>query len=401
MGFASGPITFRRFFLCGEHPDSLSNGWFDAIAARAFGRQREEASDGSETGWIVPNHLCDVDFSSPDRVTFGRFVFLAMRVDRTAAPSAIVQSYRKMEETAALEASGRVSLTSAERRLAKEAALARAEKEARAGQFRRTTAYPLLIDFQEGVVYFGSLGAPAADRLMVLFSETFDTTIVPATVEEVAYRIAQRQGRVRVFEDVHPTRFVEPPASGDQADTVAFPGQDRRFLGWEFLAWLWHRVDAHEGLFELKRQRSVTVAVERMMHLVCSFDLTGSDTIRTDAPARAPEAYAALGIGKVPTSMGLLIAGDDEWGLTLDGPRYHVSGLRLTSPEEEDDPVSELEHRFSQIRDLSATLDQLFGEFLRQRLDKDWDKEAAAMSRWARDHRRKPTKEHHMQLATA
>ena len=280
IGFASGPITFRRFFLCGERPDSLSNGWYEAIAVRAFGKQREAASDGIETGWIVPNHLFDVDFSSPDRVTCGRFVFLAMRLDRTAAPGAIIQSYRKMEESAALQASGRASLSRTERRLANEAALARAEEEARADKFRRTTAYPVLIDFPDGVVYFGNLGAPAGDKLMALFSETFGTPIVPATVDEVAYRIAQRQGRVRVFEDVQPAHLVEPPTPAGEADALTFPGQDRRFLGREFLAWLWHRVDAHEGLFEMKRHRSVTVAIERIMHLVCSFDLTGSKECR-------------------------------------------------------------------------------------------------------------------------
>jgi hypothetical protein len=137
------------------------------------------------------------------------------------------------------------------------------------------------------------------------------------------------------------------------------------------------------------------------MHLVCSFDLTGSDTIRTDVPARAPEAYAALGIGKLPSKMGLLVAGPtDEWGLTIDGPPYTVTGLRVPHAEE-DDQISTLEYRFNQMRELSAILDQLFGEFLQRRLDKTWAKESAAMSRWARGHRSRPAQEHHMQLATA
>ena len=180
------------------------------------------------------------------------------------------------------------------------------------------------------------------------------------------------------------------------------PGQDRSFLGREFLAWLWHCIEKKEGLFELERRRSVTVAIERAMHLDCSFGLTGSDTIRTDVPARAPEAYAALRIGKVPTKMGLLIGGAaEEWGLTIDGSRYTVTGLHVPRPEEEDDPVSIREYRFHQIRDVAAILDQLLGEFLRLRLDVGWTKQLAAMSRWARDHQGQSADEQSLQLVTA
>ena len=383
MGFASGTVTFRRYSICGAHPDSLSEEWLSAIAARAFGRQREEQSDGVETGWIVPNHLFDVDFSSPERIEYDCFVYLAMRMDRTAPPASIVRSYQRMEEAAALEASGRDFLSRTERRLAKEAAVGRAEKEARAGMFRRSSAYPVLIDLRNGVVYFGNLGSAAGSRLLTLFSETFDTTLASNSAEEAAYRIADRKGWVRAFEDCQPSHFAPAPMSGADDGSAVFPGEDRSFLGREFLAWVWFRTERREGLFELPNGEGVTVAIDRAMHLVCSYDLTGTDTIRCDVPGSSPEARAALQIGKVPTKMGLLIgSAAQEWALTLDGPGLGVSGLRLEKPEE-DDPRAQLGERFGQICGFGMVLDGLFEVFLRERLQDEWRQASAAMSRWA------------------
>ena len=401
MGFTSGRITFRRFYLAGQHPKSLSDEWLAAIAARAFGKQGEIFSDGTETGWIVPSHLFDVDFSTPERITLGRFVYLAMRLDRTAPPSAIVQSYRKMEEAAALRASGRDYLNRTERRLAKEAALGRAEKEAREGRFRRTTAYPVLIDLQRGVVYFGNLGATAGDGLMTLFADTFGVTLVPVTAEEAAYRAAEKYGFSQAYEEAQPAHFVDPPAVSAETVSAALPGQDRSFVGREFLTWLWFRTESGEGLFEPGHNGTITVAMDRLIHLECSYDLTGTATIRTDVPASSPEARAALRIGKVPTKMGLLIGtATEEWTLTLDGPHYTVSGLQVPRAEE-DDPRASLVCRFGQIGELGAVLDQLFVLFLRCRLKNGWSEEYADICRWARDHRSEAADDGRRHRATA
>ena len=88
MGFASGRITFRRFFSAGGAFEAPPDELLTAIDAHAFGRHGVVASDGLETGWIVPNHHFDVDFTQLDRIAVDRFFFLAIRLDRTAAPSA-------------------------------------------------------------------------------------------------------------------------------------------------------------------------------------------------------------------------------------------------------------------------------------------------------------------------
>lgn len=192
MGFSAGSVTFQRYYLAGEHPTSLSQTWLQAFADNAFGSETEARSDGIETGWIVPTHYYDVDFSDESRVIVGRFVHVAIRVDRTKAPSAIIRSYRAQEEQAALLASGNGTLSAEDKRAAKEAAMDRAEKEARKGNFRRINAYPLLIDLQKGLVYYGALGAGASEALTMLFAKTFDVSLVPATMDELSCRMAER-----------------------------------------------------------------------------------------------------------------------------------------------------------------------------------------------------------------
>lgn len=383
MGFSSGPMSFRRYFLCGEHPRAITEDWLERLGAGSFGRQREVHPDGIETGWIVPTQLFDVDFSRDERVTVGRFVYVALRVDRTAPPANIVRSYRKLEEQAMLAASGRDYLNAAERRQAREAGDARAAEEARGGMFRRTAAYPLAIDLEDGVAYFGNHGSTANDKLMALFADTFGVSIVPAGTDEVAFRLAEKLRVTRAFEDVVPSHFVKAPTAFESSDASGLADNDRRFLGREFLTWLWYQAETHEGLCGLGQGRSAALAIDRHMHLVCGFDIGGTVTIRSDAPAGSPEAQAALRTGKLPTKMHLLVEAQGEaWGLTLDGLRWDVSGLTF-APSEDEAPEDRLLNRFMQMREASRVVDGLLRAFLQCRLRGGWRETHKAMSRWA------------------
>ncbi len=119
MGFAGGAVMFRRLYQAGRPIEGMSDELLETIAAHAFGKHGQATSDGIETGWIVPQHLFDVDFTDPERILFGRFLFLAMRMDRTASTAGIVQRYRRLEEAAARDSAGSDTLSRSDRRLAK------------------------------------------------------------------------------------------------------------------------------------------------------------------------------------------------------------------------------------------------------------------------------------------
>ncbi len=378
MGFAAGLVSFRRFFINGKLPAHADDSFVDAIRANAFGHASDASPDGVQIGWISPTNLFDTDVTE-EKIAVDHFVHLWMRLDRTAPPGNIVRSYVALEEEAERQASGRQLLTNKQRKEARQKGTDRAEKEARDGRFRRVSAVPVLIDLRAKTVYFGNLGNTAADKFIQLFRDTFDMPIELGGSDDLAYRITSAAGDSRAVEDAEPFHLVTPTAV---VDDDGFSFDDRQFFGKEFLTWLWYKSEADEGTFTL-RGENVFVTFSGTMRLDCDFKSTGTDTIRCDAPARSPEAKAALEIGKQPVKAGIILGGrGGEFPLVFDGPRFNVSSLRLPDSEAVD-RRAKLEERFTQITEVAGLLDSLFGLYLGQRASADWTTELDQMKAWA------------------
>jgi recombination associated protein RdgC len=378
VSFASGPVTFRRYYIVGSWPSRPDDGLVESLREHAFGKHGVANPDGTEIGWVSADHVFDTDLTI-DKIEADRFMHLQMRVDKTAAPASIVRSYTKMEESIALGSSAKDFLDKRERKLAREQAVSRAEKEARAGLFRRISTVPVLIDMPAKCVYFGHSGNAASDHLVGLFRDTFDLPIEPATSDQIAHRIMEAAGDSRAVEDAVPFHLVQPPGFEDDD---GFDFNDQTFFGREFLTWLWFTSEQNGALFKRGGQ-SATVAIAKMMQLDCDFKTTGSDTIRSDAPAATPEAKAAIGVGKQPTKMGLLIgASSGEYAFVIDGPRFNVSGLRLPDSEQAD-PRAIAEERFQHVVDVAGILDMMFALFLGRRSSRKWVEELNGIKAWA------------------
>ncbi len=388
MAFVSGPVSYQRFFVTGSIPTDITDELVAAIQSRAFGRLAPTADD-VQLGWIGPRHLFETDIVA-EHIAWGRFVHLAVRVDRLAAPPNVVRSYVRMEEEAALRASGREYLSRAERRKAKEAAVLRAEEEARAGGFRRMHAYPVLIDLEGAAVYVGGLGGKLGEQVMQLFSDTFGRALEPADAEHVATRLMLAARNARALEHLRPSHLVDPP-EGFAPEATDFTALDLNYLGRELLTWLWFRTDADEGPLKLRDGAEITVMLDHTLRLKCDFGLSGTDVITADGPTSLPEARAALQIGKQPTKAGLILGGPlGEFRLTLDALRMAVSGLILPEPDQEQDARGRIEQRFESVTDAADLLDALFELFLGERTSKDWNRIVREMSEWAGGRERKP-----------
>jgi len=380
MGFASGPVSFQRFTISGRMPKEIDDQFIAAVQARAFGHAPPQPDD-TQVGWLAPRHLFDTDITA-ESVAFGRFAWLALRVDKLKAPASVVKAYIRVEEETALQAKGRDFLSRGERKLAKEAALERAAQEARAGAFRRMSAYPVLIDLEQHVVYLGNLSQGVADKLIKQFFDTFGAALDPVTPESLAGSIAERLSATRALEQLTPFVLVKPP--GEFGDDDAGPvAVDLSYLGKELLTWLWYQIDAAESRLQI-RSNDIAVMIEKTLRMKCDFGLTGTDVITADGPAGLPEARAALKVGKQPTKLGLLLgAPNGEFRLTLDGPRFGVSSLVVPESDEEQDVRTRLEQRFELIADTANLLDGLFELFLMRRLAKTWSRDLGLMSAWA------------------
>ncbi len=387
MGFESGPISFRRYVMSGWPSDGLDEARIEKLQSFAHGAVKEVSSDGTEVGWVAPTHLFDTNIEL-EKISFGRFVHLVLRIDRLGVPAAVVRSYQRMEEAAALEASGQEHLTKRQRRDAKEAAQSRAAQEAQAGVFRRITAHPLVIDREGGVVYFSSLGNIPHEKLVALFANSFDARLTALDASEQAGRVAEQQGWTRFLDDIEPAHLIDSPVGevGTEVDD-----HDRSFLGREFFTWLWHTTDTGTGTVALAADgrsvlpAEVSVMFSKSLQLDCDFFATGRASVYTDGPTLAPEAKAALAIGKQPTKAGLILAGagGEQFTLGFDAARLHVSGLRLPDVEEVS-VAGRLDERCQLMVRCASILDAMYTQFLKERLSGKYSTKLGELRAWAR-----------------
>lgn len=155
-----------------------------------------------------------------------------------------------------------------------------------------------------------------------------------------------------------------------------------RFLGNEFLLWLWFAGDVTEGKIETTHG-VVEVSLETQLKLTDPLSERESIVMRGDDPFGSAEADQALRSGKLPSKALLRVKhGEAEWLLTLDAPSLGLSGIKLPAllDQSTDDPLFERMRLLEQIDEL---IHELYGTFLSVRLAPSWQQEMLpALRKW-------------------
>ncbi len=152
--------------------------------------------------------------------------------------------------------------------------------------------------------------------------------------------------------------------------------QDRSehaFLGEEFLTWLWYRSETGQATFTLRDRSEVAISLDDFLCIGGNEDET-EQTLRKGLPTRSHEATAALASGKRLVKARLIVAeGDDEWTLTLDGPRFAFGSVRRNNPEADSESAEarDIERIQSFVR-VGEVLDGIYGAFLDERLQENF-----------------------------
>jgi hypothetical protein len=154
-----------------------------------------------------------------------------------------------------------------------------------------------------------------------------------------------------------------------------------RFLGREFLTWLWFKSEAElDGLIKVKDQEPVVVAVGDKMVLETGDGEYRETLVLQGSHSEHREARLGLMQGKLPEEMHLkLIRSQDEWQLTLKAATLEIKGLKSKSAsgpqEDEDDQEAFFFDQMYQVEAVSEIIDGLFREFLQVRLSPAWEQE--------------------------
>lgn len=163
--------------------------------------------------------------------------------------------------------------------------------------------------------------------------------------------------------------------------------KEKKFIGQEFLTWLWLTSEINSSLINLGNGQVAQVWFEERLVLDSgSGDLLESLSL-TGRNMGLAEARTGLRAGKkVALARLRLVREDHETILTMKAETLEISGLKLPKGidpiDDEGGPATLLE-RVSLLEECIEVLDQLFARFLEIRLSHEWvDTELPTFKKW-------------------
>jgi len=173
----------------------------------------------------------------------------------------------------------------------------------------------------------------------------------------------------------------------DLVDLIA----EKRFLGQEFLTWLWWKSEERGGTIELPGKEDVTVVFEKHMLLEFGEGESSEKIICSGLQAELQEARTGLQMGKKLEQARILINYNNyEFGFTLAAALMEFRNVRLpktestekdksANPEEVEGMILE---RVFLFEELTRVVNVLFLMFLKVRISEEWREELLKVSSW-------------------
>jgi len=157
---------------------------------------------------------------------------------------------------------------------------------------------------------------------------------------------------------------------------ISFAYSRYKFLGNEFLTWLWFIVENDSERLKKIEKDLVYLNIGNRIVLENKInDAVETITILGD-DAGLEEGIISLGKGAVVTEINLLYkSGDNEWRFTIKGESMNISNLKIPetaiveSSEEIEGMVLEKAYLYEKATEL---IDNLFNEFIKLRVSGKW-----------------------------
>jgi len=166
--------------------------------------------------------------------------------------------------------------------------------------------------------------------------------------------------------------------------------QEKRFLGQEFLAWLWYKSEERGGSVEVPGRGDVQVVFEKHMLLEYGEGEAHEKVICRGLLTELKEARAGLALAKKPEQARIRLAwSEHEFSLTLTAATFEFRNIRLpkTAGANEDDGRAEslegrILERIALIEQLTRLVDDLFRMFINIRASTLWSEELVKIRAW-------------------
>ncbi len=175
----------------------------------------------------------------------------------------------------------------------------------------------------------------------------------------------------------------------DLVDLIA----EKRFVGQEFLTWLWWKSEERGGTVNVAGYGDVIVVLEKHMLLEYGEGEHNEKIICSGLQSELKEARTGLQMGKKLEQARIkLIQNDYEWNFTLAAALMEFRSVKLpktAGTEESGDNPDETEgmilERIYLYEELIKIVNELFKDFLQVRVSEVWHQELVKIRTWV-DH---------------
>jgi hypothetical protein len=178
-------------------------------------------------------------------------------------------------------------------------------------------------------------------------------------------------------------------ASEREVDYAALV-EANRFVGREFLLWLWFESELFETNLHPSEGMPFALWIETQLTLSSDAEET---RVKATMPGATPEAKKALAQGKLPKDAKIRVVHEEyEYAWAFKADDIAVSGMKVPAQlKADDDKYEALYERMRLVEGIEAQLEALYRDFLKLRLDGAWDAQIVPLlAKWARN---KPVEE--------
>lgn len=148
-----------------------------------------------------------------------------------------------------------------------------------------------------------------------------------------------------------------------------------RFLGREFLLWLWFKSELYETQLQRPNGDPLELWLDSQLTLQSVSDNGERAVLKGVAPSGTQEAKVALQHGKLPIRARVsVVIGTQAFAFTFDADRFALGSVKLpeVTTKETDEKLSE---RLSLLEQLDEVVLEQYQEFLTLRLSALWEDE--------------------------
>ncbi len=388
MGFLAASASVCYFQVTGSFKlqEQLSEVQ-QQLAAEGF-RSIEQSTDELSTGWV---QLDDYESSSFDQEHLFRrdqHLCFTLRQDRRRVPAALIKR--------------QVTLLS-EKFLAENPTLNRVPKgemeqirdTARSLLMARTlptpSCYDVIWDTDKQLLRLCTLNQKVLDSFQGLFHQTFT---------ELRLVLLHPLARAEQLLSADLQNELQQ-ANQAQTDSILEQIESNRWLGTEFLQWLFYRTLNSDSGYSINcpgpllDKQPFRAFLDNRLVLVGGSQEGVQKVVVAGPQDQYSEVRAALAQGKQieEATLHLQQEEDEGWKLTLKGERFQFGGFRtpMVKPEKDpnDDPHAEAEAAFfsklGAIEEGEQMFSSLLKQFLEIRLSGSWQNECTAINNWLKE----------------